>query len=605
MKHIYFFLVMLTSLQVFAQSDKLLDNFTQAGNYYYAFVEGAGSVNCAISTSQFSMDNTSLEISYSFNNTNTSSFFQVVRNYNTVTQDYAYMPVSISLDVKRGQQNDQIALRLWEDNNMDGAYNGTDEVWICLPKQTLSGLGVWETKSFDFASFVLLTGSGDATLNLNRIRAWDLAIYNGTGTQHTSTMYVDNLRFHSAYTKPAANGAVINGVFFQLWNTAGCACGLWTQQQWETEMQKMKEVGVNKVIIQYSVYNDLSWYSPTSLSYVVYKETTLNKIFAAAEKLNMKVMPGLYFDETWNSSDKASQSTYTTILNKHKSVIDELYALFGSSPAFDGFYIPQEINDLEWQTSNKSSLLYNFIQNVCAYAHAKNPAIKTMISPFFNLWQPSDVVADWYDAMLAVTVDLDLVIPQDGVGVTIKDVDTDLPNYFSKIKQVCDDHSVGFGVNAENFEQLSGWPIDNNPVTFTSATISRLVEQLQEAKSHNPSEIISFEWSYMQSGLNAAATQLYADYKNYITTTDVSSTINIPSRTIYPTIVDDYLTLTNVSITNTAEVQIINHVGQVVYYQPLTNAALQTIDVSYLSSGLYFLKFQADNATSVAKFIKQ
>ena len=63
-------------------------------------------------------------------------------------------------------------------------------------------------------------------------------------------------------------------------------------------MQKMKDVCLNTLVVQYSVYNDLAWYSSSNLAFVQYKESTLNKIFEAAEEKGIKIYVGLYFMST-------------------------------------------------------------------------------------------------------------------------------------------------------------------------------------------------------------------------------------------------------------------------------------------------------------------
>ena len=272
-------------------------------------------------------------------------------------------------------------------------------------------------------------------------------------------------------------------------------------------MQKMKDVCLNTLVVQYSVYNDLAWYSSSNLAFVQYKESTLDKIFEAAEEKGIKIYVGLYFDENWNNADKNLNATYSNLLVKHQQVINELYNAFALNTSFKGWYIPQEINDLEWQSNSNKNLLFNWLQDVASYAHSKDASKKVMIAPFFNLWMPADVLKDWYNDMLAVATDIDQVFPQDGVGITLKNVYYDVPLFYSKIKEACDANGVEFGATVESFKQTTGWPVDNGVFSAQPTNINTLVAQINEANANQASEIIQFEWTYMQSSL-------YDDYLN-------------------------------------------------------------------------------------------
>lgn len=598
MKYFILLLIQIVLVNIsLSQVTNTIDEFTSNSNYYSSFNSGTGTVNTSLNQTDFSSGISSLNINYSFN-TGTGAFFSTLRNYGTTQQDHSYLLTGYSIDHKGGNTSDQISIRIWEDINGNGSFDGEDEVY-----QSISfaiGSSDWITSTFDITSFTKVTGNGNNQIDLNRIRAWDIKIANSVSTAHNSTVIVDKFQLHSSYTPPASGIGKLKGSFIQLWNTNACKCGQWTQTQWDSEFQKMKDAQLDYLVVQYSVYNDLSWYSPSSIPSVLYKMTTLNKIVAAAEKVNMQVHFGLYFDETWNSSNKALASSYSTVLNKHKLVVDELWNLFGTSPAFGGWYIPQELNDLEWKNNPEKTLLFNWVKNVTDYTETKSATHPIMIAPFFNLWQPADQLEAWYDELLSTATHLDRVYPQDGVGVKLKNPDYHIPLYYSAIKRACDKNGKTFGATIETFHQTDGWPVNNGSFAATSTDIATLKKQLWAAAEQQPYEMIQFSWSYMQPNLSSTSTKLYDDYSNYLSDIVLASNINLANHnsiSIYPNPTNEEVSIT--SDEKIKKVKIYSTNGIL-----LISTESQQINLSSLTSGVYILEVKLQNNIIRKRIIK-
>ncbi len=567
------------------QSELLIEKFASSGDFYTAFNSGSGSITTNTNTSDFISGTSSLQINYSFNAGN-ASFFSALKNYATATKDWSLSPQKFSLNYKGGNSNTQIKLRLWEDVNMDGQFNSSDEVFVSSAHVT--GNSSWTKIEFNVSAFVLLTGSGNQTLDINRIRAWDIAIENNTSGSLNGTLLFDDLSLQTAYSAPANGNTNLSGSFIQLWNDVGCKCGQFSLQQWKDELQKMKDACLNTVYIQYGVYHDLSWYSPSNLSFVSYKSNTLNKIFEAAESLDMGVYVGVYFDETWNSSNKSSSTTYSTLLSKQQQTIDEIWNLFGSSSAFKGWYLPQEINDLEWQKNPEKSLLFSYLQNVASYARAKNNSKPVMIAPFFNLWQPADVLATWYNDLFVTAPDIKQVFFQDGVGITLKQSDYHLPLYYPALKQVCTNNNVEFGVTAETFQQLTGWPIDGGSFSATSSDINRLKKQLWVAGENQAAQVIQFDWSYMQIQNTSASFKLYNDYKSYSNCLITNSNLPKNSQALFwPNPASNQLNFSQ----DIVDLKIYSLEGKLI----LSKEKAQNINTSLCKPGTYFIVLKQNN----------
>jgi hypothetical protein len=507
LKFIYLVLVFFYGSSMNAASEKQLDNFS-ASTFGYYYISG---VTASVSSSQSYEGGSSLQVSYMLS---PGSYGEIFRSYGTNTLDLSFFPQSLSIQIKgQATQYPQFRFMLYEDNDMDGnPFEAGEDIFEFVDNTILSNTS-WSYLNMTYTSFTKF-GGGVGSLALNRIYAWRIYLLNTGATSISGTVYFDDLKQHTSYTPPTSGTGKINGAFLQLWNDATCgACGTWTTAQWLQQFQYMKDVCIDKIIIQYGVWNTVAWYHPSSLSGVT-SYNTINNIFAAANSANMHVYVGLYFDAEFDAASASNSTYYNSLYTKNTVVIDDLWSLFGSNPSFEGWYIPQEIHDLYWQNATDLNLLSNWIQNVAAYAKSKNISKKVMIAPYFGPWKPADIVENWYNNFLAIATNLDIVALQDGAGTHAnwgmgppinKDIDVDVPAYYTAVKNACTNHSKTFAADVESF---------SDPDPRTPATIDRLKSQLWEAEKHT-SEIYQFAWLYMQPALSSATQQLYNDYLNY------------------------------------------------------------------------------------------
>jgi hypothetical protein len=274
MTRLLFFI--LFSSTAFAQVTVSIDKFDAPNSFYTSFTQGSGSTNLSANNIDYVSGAASLQINYTFN-AGSNYFFTVLKNYSTTVKDWSFNTTGFSLRHKGGNNQSILKFRLWEDINRNGSNDNEDEVYMCSTAIN-AGSSTWVTSNFDLANFIKITGNGNGILDLNRIRAWDIVIENSGINASNGIILLDELLLNSSYTAPADNGAKLSGSFVQLWNSAGCACGQWTTQQWKDEFQKMKDACMTTFVVQYSVYNDLSWYSPSNISNVLYKENALNNV---------------------------------------------------------------------------------------------------------------------------------------------------------------------------------------------------------------------------------------------------------------------------------------------------------------------------------------
>ncbi len=594
---------------LYATSDKLLDNYSSSTLFY--MVGMYGNLTPSIDYTTYSEGNSSLRLSYTLDGV-TGNLVEVFRNYSTSTQDLSFQPHALTIMVKGNVGNsDVFKFMLYEDHNMNGyPFDAGDEVYEFVSPTILSSSS-WTLLTMPYTSFTKF-GGGAGTLDLSRIGAWRIVVTNA-GTASTNEFYVDDLRQVTNYTAPSSGTVTLGGSFIQLWNTAGCSCGQWTQEEWEDQFQSMKDACLDKLVIQYGVYENNAWYTPSSLGYVAYTNPTLGRIFAAAQIKGIDIYLGLYFDETWNSSDKTQSSTYSSLLTKQQQVTDELWDLFSGNTRFKGWYIPQEINDLEWQSTGNQSLLASYLQSVASYAKGKDNSKKVLIAPFFGPNRPADNLQSWWETTLETATDVDIVYVQDGVGTTTKDVDTDIPHYFAAIKQACENKGRVFGATIETFQQTDGWPINANTFAAVPVSINRLTQQLREAGLHTD-ELLQFEWAYMQPSLSAETQTLYDDYLEYADCSGPLLTISKKSPTavteakngivLYPVPFHETLFLKKEEGTKIHKVKVYDSKGSLVFQSEPMHSEVEIV-LPASSEGLFMISIIDADTTITLPVVKE
>jgi hypothetical protein len=88
-----------------------------------------------------------------------------------------------------------------------------------------------------------------------------------------------------------------------------------------------------------------------------------------------------------------------------------------------------------------------------------------------------------------------------------------------------------------------------------------------------------------------------------VLSTDDNS-LNKLDITVYPNPAQSELTISNISSVSIEKAQIIDLMGRTIQVVDINDAPLKTIDVSSLSSGVYFLRLQGENSSTAIKFIK-
>lgn len=308
-------------------------------------------------------------------------------------------------------------------------------------------------------------------------------------------------------TKPLIADAkkALTGTFIDFWDK-----GDWAQTQWNSQLQEMKDIGINTVIVQFTSYGDYTWFnSPNTFAKTKYPNA-LARLLTAAVNKKIDVYIGLYFNEEY-WQNQTNVSWLQLHADRCISIATEINTQFGSNTAFKGWYIPHEPEPYAYNSAALvASFKNNFINKISDRLHLFNNK-PVAIAAFFN----SDLTTSnqlLYFMKELSKCNLQVIMLQDGVGVNHVSLNN-LSKYYNDADWGL--YSEGTGYAGEFWTDLETFQMPQAP-----ADIARIKIQLQtELAMPHVSKAVSFQYysDMCPTGTYGnAAKKLRDDYINYI-----------------------------------------------------------------------------------------
>lgn len=306
--------------------------------------------------------------------------------------------------------------------------------------------------------------------------------------------------------KGAGRPALFTGTFVQLplpWGPDG----------WVDEFNDMQAVGIDTLVIQWSAYGNQAHYPSQLFGTDWMTDTALDVIFREAAARNMKVIVGLSMDDSWWKGAFSDEDIQAEI-ERNRAIANELWELYGKSPAFGGWYIPHEIDDINRGDALRNRLV-QFLRSLSDHLHAISPGFPVTIAPYFGRNMSVAQYERWWTYVLS-RAGIDILMLQDGVGTHRVELQRDVIPRFEAMKRACQAAGVRFWSDLEIFDVIHGWPIDKEPWAAVPATLERIREQAT-AEAPLVEKIVVFELAhYMSRRYSAEAKRLYEEYRNYL-----------------------------------------------------------------------------------------
>ncbi|MFH0925770.1 MAG: DUF4434 domain-containing protein [bacterium] len=319
------------------------------------------------------------------------------------------------------------------------------------------------------------------------------------------------LTFRPSFAVPSEIATpCINGTFIQL----SSAQGEWLPSKWENLFYYFRQVNLSQLVIQWTIYDEISFYPSENHQNVQYPP--LEIILQLADNAGMQVYIGLVHDSLyWNKIDQEStlvRRYLDQLLSLSVLVASELNPLVERHPSFKGWYIPQEIDDINWLTGEAKETLFNYLGNLRGYLHHLSSGKSVMLSGFSNATINPQTLEIFWSELLKKTA-IDIILFQDGIGTNKLQVE-ELPVYLTAIHNAVKTNLSELHIVVEIFTQTAGSPIDNREFQAIPAPLGRIKQQIIIASSFS-STIIAFSIpEYMSPQGGRLARQLYKKYLN-------------------------------------------------------------------------------------------
>ncbi|MBR3816088.1 MAG: DUF4434 domain-containing protein [Clostridia bacterium] len=322
---------------------------------------------------------------------------------------------------------------------------------------------------------------------------------------------------------------VFTGTFIQSWMS-----GSWDDERWQTEIDNMKEAGIEYLVLQdvankgseklsgvWSVYYDSEL---TAFEDAAFGGNVIEKALRNCEQSGIKVFVGLaMFDDFWNETSLSPQ--YKEVCGVMADMIEEIYAKYGDYECFYGWYFTPEIsNSLIRQIYVKGiSDGVNIVIDAINETDESKPLLMSPFSSEYLAAGPMMSLATYVRIINGINFrDGDIFAPQDAVGakwVSEKNLERNWKMYKAAVDSC--DADLKLWANCENFSTVVAHSalegIINPPATentvYVTETLDRFVRQMDIA-SRYAENIITFSYNHYYSPdyVNPAFIETYYDY---------------------------------------------------------------------------------------------
>ncbi|PXW86078.1 uncharacterized protein DUF4434 [Nitrosomonas sp. Nm84] len=301
----------------------------------------------------------------------------------------------------------------------------------------------------------------------------------------------------------------IQGTFIQLLENSH---GQWSENEWIIFFSYLKKLNISDLYLQWTVADTHSFFYSSTFQTV--KLPPLETILRLAEQFEIKVNIGLVYDyEYWNQISNNSDRVkiyLDELLIRSKLAAEQIKSIAINYKSFKGWYITEEIDDLNWRLDDKRELLFSYLERLSDALEKLTPGYQIAISGFCNGQIEITEFNKFWDQLLKRTK-INLVLFQDGIG-TKKLTFSKLPGYLAAFKKSAIDNGRNMGVIIEIFRQIDGYPINKNTFNAVPAGLLRIIRQRQIASKFSYNIVAFSIPNYMMPMAGSSGNALYNKY---------------------------------------------------------------------------------------------
>lgn len=268
----------------------------------------------------------------------------------------------------------------------------------------------------------------------------------------------------------------IDGSFLQPWRSHL----EWTLSDWQRSLQLAQRLGCKQLVLQWVGIHGApegDWQLP---------DASLRMLFTAAGETGIAVRLGLPFEHSWwkaiGGDDAGLQAFFAESLVGAQQWLAQ--APWPHLQAFDGWYLPYEIEQYHWADPARLQRLGQWLHGLQQAAHAVGG--DCAISTYFSRLQTDGQLQTVWARLLDQVALRPMV--QDGVGVAGAGNVQQLQPLLALLKQ----RGVAFDAIVELFRELPGSAADGSRFEGETADVARIARQLQWAHDSGAEQVLVY-----------------------------------------------------------------------------------------------------------------
>ncbi len=309
-------------------------------------------------------------------------------------------------------------------------------------------------------------------------------------------------------TNDEAPSPRLQGTFIQLLSHHGD----WTKSDWHELFDYFSALQLSGVVIQWSVIDDIAFYPSSHYSHLL--KHPLEIVLELADEHNIDVFVGLAYDtQYWakvGNEPQALEVYFNNFYERSSLAASEMLPLVTKYSSFKGWYISEEIDDINWRSAESQQVLFHYLEKLTKHLRTLTPDKRVALSGFSNGALTPDNFQLFWSALL-VSADVDTVLFQDGIGVNKLQFDN-LHHYLEAMRNAALATGTELQAIIETFTQIAGTPIDNQPFQAIPAPLERILQQVSVAAQYAEKNIAFSIPEYMTPKGGGKAEQLYKRY---------------------------------------------------------------------------------------------
>lgn len=288
-----------------------------------------------------------------------------------------------------------------------------------------------------------------------------------------------------------------------------------SELEWRKLFESLIQLNIKYVVVQWSALDHRPYYRAVPVAAA--PDMPLESIMRLASASGMRVLVGLSHDPAyWTRVGRPDRRAYLVErLRINQRRANELREIVIHYPSFSGWYISEEIDDINWNSQLDKVAISNYLGELSNHLRKLTPKNEIGVSGFVNRHTEPNTLRDFWIDLLASAPAIDHVYFQDGIGVNKLTI-AELPRYYAAMLEATTAAGRELVPVVEAFRQTAGPPVSPGEFRAGPTTLERLSEQIGIANRYAVRHVLFGVPEYLTPAGGVEAAMLYRNYNKVL-----------------------------------------------------------------------------------------